>query len=165
MTQFGTRPVIAGSKFFPRQPLPGITDMVIIDACKRFGVTRNGLLGKCREKRLVSARAYAADRLVNALGYSRPKAGRVLHRHHTTIVNLLLKNVRGMKAQPKASAVLAAEVRRLFTEHHMDTLAIALRLNCTEAQVYNALHTSVNERRLSTPDSAAPLADAPLTGD
>lgn len=53
-----------------------------------FGITLADLRGPRRWRHIVNARTMAAVRL-RAMGYSYPFIGMVMHRHHTTVMNLV----------------------------------------------------------------------------
>lgn len=61
------------------------TDAVFEYVQERFGYSRKMLISKVGEKEVCLARHVAAYLLVNVVGMSYPVAGRVFHRHHSTI--------------------------------------------------------------------------------
>ena len=92
MTSFGYQPSLNSGFFPPRRIrnawLERDDQVVLRDACKLFDVTMPALLGECRAHQIVRARRYAARRLIDQLGLSFPRAGKILNRHHSTILNL-----------------------------------------------------------------------------
>lgn len=66
---------------------------ILTDVSKRHGVSVAELLHDGKGKRLINARREVAQDLRDR-GWSYPDIGRVLKRHHTTVMNLLKKPAR-----------------------------------------------------------------------
>jgi|GEM_PF-2163719 len=66
----------------------GVGSAAIAEACTRYRCTEAELLSKSKREEFVAARRLVAIRL-RACQWSLPRIGRVLHRHHTTVLALL----------------------------------------------------------------------------
>ena len=58
---------------------------IIKAVCQAFGITHQQLRSKSRKKKLCCARSIAGLHL-QRLGYSTPAIGKILNRHHSTVV-------------------------------------------------------------------------------
>lgn len=56
--------------------------------CGQYDVQKDDLLSKKRDKRLVNIRQAISSKL-RSEGWTYPRIGKLLHRHHTSIMHLL----------------------------------------------------------------------------
>jgi chromosomal replication initiation ATPase DnaA len=82
----------------------GIAELLVANAARTFECSRADVFGRCQQHHIVQARAEVARRL-RERGWSLPRIGRVLDRHHTSILHLLRKPL-GEIASTNLSGVL-----------------------------------------------------------
>ena len=78
----------------PAPQVPERVRLAILEACEAFECHPADLLGASHEPQFVAGRRLIAYRLRTA-GWSLSRIGRVLGRHHTTVLNLLRAGRRG----------------------------------------------------------------------
>lgn len=63
-------------------------DTIIDDICDNYGVKKEHLLSRRRDKELVKVRKFAYS-LLRKQGLSFPKIGKLMNKHHTTVMKVL----------------------------------------------------------------------------
>ena len=76
----------------PRQVVPDVLEWMVVS-----GISLDALRGPCRETALVDARQDVAVMLRDR-GLSLPQIGRVINRHHASVLNLLERAERQRRA-------------------------------------------------------------------
>lgn len=79
-----------------REPRPAKSHAVLLRAAAEEGILLTDLVGTSHRRECVAARRRAAIEL-REMGYSFPRIGRLLNRHHTSIFSL----IGGAQAAPK----------------------------------------------------------------
>lgn len=70
------------------KPELSLLEALLEKTAEAYGFTAQDLRGESHERQQVNARRYFCWR-ANELGFSSPQIGRVLHRHHTSVLHLL----------------------------------------------------------------------------
>ena len=65
------------------------TILAMREIAENHGMSLDDILGRSHKKEIVAARREVAFFLVCIMGKSYPEAGRVMNRHHTTVMNLV----------------------------------------------------------------------------
>lgn len=134
---------------------------IIRDVCAKHGLSKDALLGKHRRRDLCAARHEAAFRMVVELGFSYPKAGRVLGgRDHTTILNSVKRHASADQAAgiayreycaalDRSEDVLRAQVIHLHFEEGCSVVNIVKRLATSRVRIMGWLLEEADRRRVA----------------
>lgn len=91
-------------------------DRTVIAACRVYGISRAELLSPRRSCPRSEARAVVAWIMVRAFSWSASEMGRLLARHHSTILVALARIDRGMRSDERIRQIVSTIVENMLAE-------------------------------------------------
>lgn len=151
-----------------------LSRLVVARAASLFGVSVPYLLGPCRERRLMFVREAVIFVLRNRYGYSFPRIGSLINRHHTSIFHAFTNAVRHYqdddtfreKVQIMLDEAVHPPCEAMLTNDALAILDLDRMCNEIECDLPQALHRLADaiedgsiEGKASAMAAAGPLHD------